>query len=236
MSTDDRIVTAARVTEDVQYRVWTPAADARRVHRTGSDPREPAGLHHGGPAARRGARPRPPARPTRTRQDHTGLRHRQRARCLGALNRGAGHREARRSGGDADGAREPRGPLHRRGASHEPRHRRNPLSGDGGLRARHRDRAGAWRAFGEGAGATVHAHRRDDADGTVDLTPPRAVRHRPPPRLLRRGGYPARSWSGRRESLVSRSSRRRRPRSRGVRVAHRASPTGCFVGFATTRR
>ena len=56
--------------------------------------------------------------------------------------------------------------------------RRDPLSGHGGLRAGHRDRAGARGAIGEGAGRAVHAGRRDHARGTADLAAAGAVRHR----------------------------------------------------------
>ena len=67
--------------------------------------------------------------------------------------------------------------------------------GDGGLRARHHDRAGAERAIGQGAAAAVHAGRRDDADRAADLAAARALRHRPPPRFLQRRRTSTRSCS-----------------------------------------
>ena len=60
-----------------------------------------------------------------------------------------------------------------------------PLPGDGGLRARHRHRPGAGRAVGQAAAAAVHADWRDDACRAADVAAARAVRHRPPARLLR---------------------------------------------------
>ena len=114
--------------------------------------------------------------------------------------------------------------------------RGDPLSGDGGLRARHHDRPGAERAIGEGAGAALHADRRDDADRAADVAAARAVRHRPPARFLRRTTTSARSCAGRRGSSACRSTTTRRSRSRGDRAARRASPTGCCGACATTRR
>ena len=63
-----------------------------------------------------------------------------------------GDRAGRRSGGDAHQPRGTRGAVHRRDPPHGAGHRGDPLSGDGGLRARHHDRPGPERAVGEGAG------------------------------------------------------------------------------------
>ena len=84
--------------------------------------------------------------------------------------------------------------------------------------------------------AAVHAGRRDDADRAADLAAARALRHRPPARLLHRRRPRARSCGARRGSSACRSTPRRRPRSPGARAARRASPTACCGGCATTPR
>ena len=96
--------------------------------------------------------------------------------------------DPRRAADEPQGAR---GALHRRDSSHEPGDRGDPLSGVGGLRARHHDRAGPQRTFGQGTAAAVHADRRHDARRVAHLAAPRAVRDRAPSRLLR-GGRAAR--------------------------------------------
>ena len=77
-----------------------------------------------------------------------------------------------------------RSPVHRRDPPPAAGDRRDPLSGDGGFRARHRDRPGPGRAIGEGAGRAVHAGRRDDARGAADVAAARALRHRAAPGFL----------------------------------------------------
>ena len=95
---------------------------------------------------------------------------------------------------------------------------------------------GPGRAVGQDSGAAVHADWRDDADRTADLAAARAVRDRAAARLLQRAGHP-----GDRAALGADPRRARssatRPRSwRRARAARRASPTGCCGGCATTRR
>ncbi len=114
--------------------------------------------------------------------------------------------------------------------------RGDPLSGDGGLRAGHRDRPGAGRAIGEGAGAAVHADRRDDAGRAADVAAARALRHRAPARLLR-GGRSGRDRDAvRADSRRGRWMRTPRARSRAGRAARRASSTACCAACATSRR
>ena len=102
-----------------------------------------------------------------------------------------------------------------------PGHRGDPLSGPGGLRARHRHRAGSQRAVGQGAAPAVHADRRHDARGPAHRAPPYAVRDRASPRLLH-GERPARD----RYALgphPERADRRRRGRGAGpARQGHAA--------------
>ena len=93
-----------------------------------------------------------------------------------------------------------RGAVHRRDPPPAAGDRGDPLSGDGGLRARHRHRAGAERAVGQGAAAAVHADRRDDARRAAHVAAARALRHRPSARLLRASRTSRRSSAARPES------------------------------------
>ena len=105
-----------------------------------------------------------------------------------------------------------------------------------GLRARSRDRPGARRALGQGAAAAVHAGRRDDAHRPADGAAAQPLRHRPSPRLLRRGRHGRDRARGRRGSSACRSTTPRRASCRAGPAARRASPTGCCGASATTRR
>ena len=58
------------------------------------------------------------------------------------------------------------------------RGRGDPLSGAGGLPARHHDRRGPGRALDQARPAAVHADRRDDARGPADDAAARPLRHR----------------------------------------------------------
>ena len=186
MTVDPRLVNASRLDDDAQYEAGLRPrlldeyigqervrAQSRRVDR-------------GRAATRRGARSRAVVRPARTRQDDARLCHRQRARRHGPVDVRSRAREARRRRRDSHQPAAARRPVHRRSPPDESGDRGKALLGDGGLRNRHHDRAGAGRAVHQAAGAAVHAHRGDDAGGAADGAAPIAVWHRPPPRLLRR--------------------------------------------------
>ena len=78
--------------------------------------------------------------------------------------------------------------------------------------------------------------RRDDAHRAADVAAARALRHRPPARLLQRARHRGDRRGGRRGFSACRSTTTRRRRSRGGRAARRASPTGCCGASAITRR
>ena len=118
------------------------AADARRIHRPARGQGEPVGAADGGAGQGRGGRPRPPVRPARPRQDDPRDDHRPRARRQRPLHVGPGDRAGRRPRRDPDLARGARRPVHRRDPPPQPGGRGDPLSGDGGLRARRDDRQG----------------------------------------------------------------------------------------------
>ncbi len=187
MTADPRLVNASRRRDDddAQVRSGTAAAHARRLHRPGARARESPRVDRGRPPARRGARSRAALRPARARQDDARLRHRQRDGRARAVD----VRPVLEKPGDLAAiltnlqAREVLfiDEVHRM----SPVDRGDSLSGDGGLRARHRHRPGPGRAIGQGAAAAVHAHRRDDARGAAHGAAARALRHRPSPGFLR---------------------------------------------------
>ena len=137
-----------------------------------------------------------------------------------AHDRGPGDREAGRPRRHPVQSAAARGALHRRDSPPAAGDRGDSLSGDGGLRARHRHRAGTGRAIGEGAGRAVHARRRDDAGRAADLAAARALRHRAAARFLHR-----RRHRGDRAALGA--DPRRRARSDGARseIARRSRGT-----------
>ena len=138
----------------------------------------------------------------------------------------AGARARRRPGRAADQPAAARRPVRRRDPPPEPGRRGNPLSGDGGLPARHHDRRGPGRALDQARPAAVHAGRRDHARRPADLAAARPLRHRAAPRVLRRTTSCSASCSARPASSACRRTptapRRSRTRSRGTpRIANR---------------
>ena len=97
-----RLTNALRADDDAQYEIRAAAAHARRLHRAGARPREPAGVDHRDPTAQRGARPRAALRAARPRQDDAGVRDRQRAGRAGAVDVRPGARAAGRPRRDPD--------------------------------------------------------------------------------------------------------------------------------------
>ena len=89
---------------------------------------------------------------------------------------------------DPDLARRARRPVHRRDPPPQPGRRGDPLSGDGGLRARRDDRQGAVGAVAAAQPEAVHRRRRDDPRGSHQLAAARPLRGHLPTRLLHRRG------------------------------------------------
>ena len=113
---------------------------------------------------------------------------------------GPADRARRRPGRDPHQPRRARRALHRRDPPPQPRGRRGPLPGDGGLHARHHHRQGAGGALDPARPAALHARRRDDAHRSAHRSAARPLRHVVPARLLLRRGARRRSWSARRGS------------------------------------
>ena len=112
-----------------------PPAGARGVRRAAGAQGAAAHLPRGGPAPRRGARPRALPRPARARQDHAGLDPRARAGRRDHPHLGAGHRAPRRPGRAAHEPAAARHPVRGRDPPHEPGGRGVPLPGARGLHA-----------------------------------------------------------------------------------------------------
>ena len=88
----------------------------------------------------------------------------------------------------ADQSRGRRRTVHRRDPPARARGRGNPLSGDGGPRARHHDRRGPVGAQRADRPAAVHLGRRDDAAGSADDAAARPFRHSVAAQFLHRRG------------------------------------------------
>ena len=185
--TDDRLVNASPIDDDVQYEAGLRPRSLDEYIGQDRVREQLQVVDRRREAARRGARSRAALRPARARQDDARrASSRNELGVADPADGGAGDREAGRPRRDAHEPAGARGALHRRNPPHEPGDRGDPLSGDGGLRARHHHRPGAERALGQGAAAALHADRRDDADRAADLAAARALRHRPPAGLLHR--------------------------------------------------
>ncbi len=104
---------------------------------------------------------------------------------------GSGARTCRRPGGDPHQARGRRRAVHRRDPSAVARRRGDPVSGDGGLPARHRRRQGAGRVEHPLDDAAVHPRRCHHAHRHDHRPAARPVRARRPARLLRGRRAPA---------------------------------------------
>ena len=117
--------------------------------------------------------------------------------------------------------------LHRRNPPPRPRHRGDPLSGDGGLRPRHRDRQGAGRPQRAPEAAALHPHRRHDPLRHAQPAPARPLRRRLPPRFLRHGRHRRHRPAQRPHPGRARSKRAACRRSPAAPAARRAWPTGC---------
>ena len=229
-------MTGGRVDEDAQYEA---GLRPRSLNEYIGQDRVRDNLEVSIAAARgrvRSARSRAPVRPARARQDDAGLRDRQRDGRAGSRHCRPGHREARRPCRDAHQPAAARSPVHRRDSPPGARDRGNPLSGDGGLRARHRHRPGSERAFGQGTAAEIHADRRDHARRPADGAAARALRHRPSARLLRSRPTSRRSSAAPPRFSPSRSRTMRRRRWRDGPAARRGSPIVSCGACATTRR
>ena len=88
-------------------------------------------------------------------------------------------------------SRAPGRALHRRDPPPQSRGRGNPLSRDGGLRARSDHRRGAVGALGQDHARAVHARRRHDAHGSPHHAAARSLRHPHPALFLRDEGTDA---------------------------------------------
>ena len=219
---DDRILTAANGDEDAQYEA---GLRPRTLDEYIGQERVRENLHvsiTAAQAAGRGARSRAVVRPAGAGKDDAGLRDRERAGRADPADGRPGDREAGRPRGDPHEPAGARGALHRRSPPDEPDDRGDPLSGDGGLRARHHDRAGPERALGEGAGAALHAHRRHDPDGPADRR--RCARDSASCTgwISTAKRTSARSSSGRRGSSASPIDARRGGRDRAAIAGHAA--------------
>ncbi len=144
------------------HRGHAAPANARRVHRPARGQGQPVRAADGGAGQGRGRGPRPAVRPARPRQDDPRHDHRPRARGQRPLHVRTGGRAGRRPGRDPDLARRAGRPVHRRDPSSQPGGRGDPLSGDGGLRARRDDRQGPVGASPAAEPQAVHRRRRHD--------------------------------------------------------------------------
>ncbi len=155
VTSDERLVSAARADDEPQYEAGPAAAARSTIHRPGSRPREPA---------RRRSPPRASAAKRSITCCSTGRRASARRRSPTSSPTSCGAAAARRPGRcsrsratwpailtQPQGARRA---VHRRDPPHVAGDRGDPLSGDGGLRARPRDRPGPQRPVGEGAAAS----------------------------------------------------------------------------------
>ena len=137
---------------------------------------------------------------------------------------GPGDRARRRPRRDPHLARGTRRPVHRRDPPAQPGGGGDPLSGDGGLRARRDDRQGPVGAIAAPEPQAVHRRWRHDPGGPDQLPAARPVRGDLPARLLRRGPSSPRSSSARRRSWASGSNR-----PRPVAIARRGRGTPRIV-------
>ena len=153
--------------DDELDRSLRPAAP-RGLRQPGAGHRTARGLHRGGAAARRAARPRAARRPARARQDLARPHRRRRARGAAGPDRRPGARAQGRHRRLPDRARARQRLLHRRDPPPQPRDRGDALPGDGGPAAAGRPRPGRRRAHRDARPAAVHADRRHHARGPAD--------------------------------------------------------------------
>ncbi|CAA9470154.1 MAG: RuvB, partial [uncultured Solirubrobacteraceae bacterium] len=194
-----------------------PAAEPRRVRRTGRHRRSAPGLDRGCRGAGRGTRPRAARRPARPGQDVARADPRGRARRRVRADRRAragaqgGHRRVPHRAGTALDL------LRRRDPPTVPRARGDVLPRDGGPSAPDHRRGGGRGAGHDARPAAVHPGGCHDARRPADDAPARPLRHPAPPRALR----PARARDHR---APERRDPRRRARRRGRRGDRRSLP------------
>ncbi len=190
----------------------------------------------GGAAAPAGGRPPALRRTPGARQDDAGDDRRRRDGGAAAHHVRPGARARRRPRRHPHQARRPRRAVRRRDPPAVAGGRGDPLSGDGGLPARHRRRQGTGGVEHPPVAAAVHARRRDDPHGDDHRAAARPVRTGRPARLLRRRSSCRRSSCAPPGSSASASTTRGRGRSPAGRAARRGSPTGCCAACATSPR
>ena len=161
MSTNPRLVAADKRDDDVDANS-APAA-AGRFRRPGTGARQSRRLHRGRARAQGSARPCAVLRAAGPGQDHAGADRGARTGRQFPRHLRAGDRQGGRSRRDAHQSRAARCSVHRRNPPAQSGGRGNPLSGDGGFRARSRHRRRAGGAFGEDRSCAVHAGRRHHA-------------------------------------------------------------------------
>ncbi len=126
--------------------------------------------------------------------------------------------------------------VHRRDPPPVAGGRGDPVSGDGGLPARHRRRQGSGRVEYPADDAAVHARRCHDPDRHDHRAAARPLRARRPARLLRHRRTADDRRAGGRHLRDRDRHRRRRSRSLGDRAARPGSRTACCGVSATSPR
>ncbi|CAA9284095.1 MAG: RuvB, partial [uncultured Craurococcus sp.] len=185
-----------------------PPPGPGRLHRPAIAAREPRRLHPGRPRPRRGARPRPAARPARPWQDDPGADRRPRAGSRLPRHLRPHPAARRRPGGDPHQPAAPRRALRRRDPPPAARAGGDPLSRDGGFPARPHHRRGPGRPHGADRPAALHPGRRDDPGRPAGDTPQGPLRHPAAPAILHAGGIAADRHPWRAEAVLRLVGRR----------------------------